>query len=96
MAWRIVRQPNGKLARFSDVVDDFTHLDMSKEEAICLCNEHMSPQESVDKVQSGLDDIKPWSTTDKGDGIDRWNDCLESISIVHGKEKVTELSKKYT
>lgn len=25
MAWRIVRQPNGKLARFSDIVDNFTH-----------------------------------------------------------------------
>jgi hypothetical protein len=34
MAWRIVKQPNGLLARFSDVVDNFTAVDMTKQEAI--------------------------------------------------------------
>ena len=34
MAWRLIRQPNGKLARFSEVVDDFTHTDMTEREAV--------------------------------------------------------------
>lgn len=37
MGWRMVRQPNGKLARFSDVVDDFTDFDLTAEEAFVLC-----------------------------------------------------------
>ena len=32
MAWRIVQQPDGKLARFSDVCDDFTDVDLTYEE----------------------------------------------------------------
>ena len=37
MAWRIVKQPNGLLARFDEVSDSFTDYDMSAEEAIDLC-----------------------------------------------------------
>jgi hypothetical protein len=34
MAWRIVKQPNGLYARFSDIVDNFTHYNMDRNEAI--------------------------------------------------------------
>jgi hypothetical protein len=37
MAWRIVKQPDGLYSRFSEVVDDFTHRDMTKLEAYELC-----------------------------------------------------------
>ena len=36
MAWRIVVQPNGKYAKFSDVVDNFTDYDMTKDEVFEL------------------------------------------------------------
>lgn len=39
MAWRIVIQPNGKYARFSDVVDNFTDYDMTRDEAFELCRD---------------------------------------------------------
>ena len=39
MAWRFVRQPNGLLARHSDVVDHFTHINMSVEDAHAYCKE---------------------------------------------------------
>ncbi len=39
MGWRFVTQPNGLLARFSEVVDDFTHYDLSWEEAISICTD---------------------------------------------------------
>lgn len=31
---RLVKQPNGLYARFSTVVDDFTHVNMNREEAV--------------------------------------------------------------
>ena len=90
MAWRIVRQPNGKLARFSDVVDNFTHMDLTRWQAVKLCRQYMASDEAVKKVQSGVDDIMPWGIG-WGNGLDRWNDCLETISMVHGREAVERI-----
>jgi len=92
---RIIKQPNGLLARFSDIVDNFTHYDMTPEEAIEVILEDYRGT-AVDKVQRGMDDIIPWGTM-PGHGLSRWEDCIESIRIVHGKKKargiVTELSQ---
>ena len=82
MAWRIVKQPNGLLARFSDIVEAFTHYNMTKEEAIEVCwgECDMGIQSAESKVQAGIDDLIPWTTT-KGSGLDRWNDCVETIEL---------------
>lgn len=90
MAWRIVKQPDGKLARFSDVVDNFTVFDMTVNEAIEICREDLGTIDAQQKVQSGVDDIEPWTTTKKGHGLSRWNDCLNSIVMVHGYEGLKE------
>ncbi len=76
MAWRIVQQPNGKLARFSEIVDDFTDVDMTYEEALDECiREGMSVMDAIDKVNKG---IKA--------GNARYLECLETIRTIHGKE----------
>ena len=91
MAWRIVRQPNGKLARFSDIVDDFTEMDMTRAEALDLCRIYnMGIKESRRKVQAGVEDWKPWTVGVRGDGTDRWEDCLRTITIVHGENVAQE------
>jgi len=41
MAWRILQQPNGLLARFSDIVDGFTHYNMHEQEAVNFCIEKL-------------------------------------------------------
>lgn len=46
MAWRFVRQPNGKIARWSDVVDGFTHYDMDFKECFEICTEGYSEPEA--------------------------------------------------
>lgn len=74
MAWRIVKQPNGLLARFSDVVDHFTDVDMTIDEAIDVCAEKMGRQDAALKVQRGIDDPG------------RWADAIESIRVVHGDD----------
>ena len=86
MAWRIVKQPNGLLARFSDIVDDFTHMNMTEAEAFEVCREYLGVEEAKRKVLAGVQDWKPWTNSVFGDGLSRWNDCIASIKNVHGKK----------
>ena len=86
MAWRIVKQPNGLLARFSDIVDDFTHMNMTEAEALEVCREYLGILEAQKKVLAGVEDWKPWTNGVKGSGLDRWNDSIKTISNIHGKD----------
>ncbi len=92
MAWRIVRQPNSLLARFSDVVDNFTHLNLTEYEARELCRGYcLSEQEVRTKVRAGLEDWEPWTHGKKGNGLSRWRDCMRTIRAVHGGEAAQEV-----
>jgi len=93
MGWRIVLQPDGKLARFSDVVDNFTHINMDVAEATEVCREDLGASDADKKVQAGLDDLEPWKTT-KGNGSTRWFDCIDDIVLQHGKEALIEQFKE--
>ena len=88
MAWRIVKQPNGLLARFSDIVDNFTNLNMTETEALECCREYCGINEAKRKVLAGVQDWKPWTNGVMGSGLDRWNKSLSTIKFVHGKEAV--------
>ena len=93
MAWRIVKQPNGLLARFSDVVDHFTHIDMTEAEALEVCIDNgCSSDLAQTKVLSGLQDVKPWTVT-PGSGLERWEHCLGRIETVHGVEEKSKTQK---
>lgn len=93
MAWRFVKQPNGLLARFSDVVDDFTHYNMTHQEALEVCkNERgLSDEDAREKIQRGVEDWKPWTNGVKGGGLDRWLDSLDAIRRVHGDKRAHEV-----
>lgn len=88
MAWRIIQQPNGLLARFSEIVDDFTDYDMSVEEAETLCRHEVGigVLEAKEKVQRGLDA-----------GLARFDEAIKIVRRVHGKmvakERERELSQ---
>lgn len=75
MAWRIVRQPNGKYARFADPVDNFTHFDMTHEEAVEYCQDEIGLKAGETKVLRA--DEEP----------NRWKDSLETIEAIHGIEE---------
>jgi hypothetical protein len=76
MAWRIVEQPDRRLAVFSDVVDDFTSVDMTFGEAIDECiRRGMSVMDAIEKVKRG---------TESGNA--RYLACLETIRTIHGRE----------
>ena len=87
MAWRFVRQPNGLLAIFSEIVDDFTVYDMSPLQAADEAeSKGMTRDEAWAKVGRGLDDTNPRTggTVQGGDGLNRWRECMEIIRTVHG------------
>lgn len=93
MAWRMVKQPNGLLARFSDIVDNFTDLDLTETEALELCKEcyDLSRQDAEEKVRAALEDWEPWTVGKQGDGLSRWRDSLKTVELIHGKEAVEEI-----
>ena len=96
MAWRFVKQPNGLLARFSEIVDDFTHYDLKPVEAEQLCIElQMLQDDAKNKVDLGLKDDITWPVDQRrNDGLDRWRDALRVILAVHGAEVLAERNKQ--
>ena len=94
MAWRIVRQPDGLLARFSDVVDNFTDVNMTTVEALLLCiQEHdCGLWTAARKVRAGIEDWPPWTVEQSSeDGLSRWRDSLSKIESVHGVDAAQQL-----
>ena len=90
MAWRIDKQPNGKFARFSDIVDDFTHLNMTEAEALEVCVMECGERTAKQKVKNAVEDIKPWTNL-PGSGTDRWEYDIQKVHNVHGAERVHEV-----
>ena len=81
MAWRFILQPNGKIARFSDVVDNITDYNMTKEEAIEFAKYHLGTEDAIKKVERAYTDAK------------RWVKSLETIEVVHGKDEREKIEK---
>ena len=90
MAWRIVKQPNGLLARFSDVVDDFTDGNMNEREAYRLCRGELGIDASKRKVRAGIEDHLPYTCTPSEDGLYRWRESIETVRSIHGEERARE------
>lgn len=85
MAWRFVETPNGKLARFSDIIDHFTDYDMTDDEAI-----HMAIYEHNCGVQTASEKVQ----NARNEGYKRWVASLRTIYIVHGREGFEDGNKE--
>lgn len=94
MGWRIVCQPNGLYARFSDIVDHFTHWNMTNEEALELCQDHMSSAEAERKVKAARDELDRRGKPQKA-GF-RWGEALQTIENIHGHEERREAELSVT
>ena len=93
MGWMILQQPNGLYARFSSVVDNFTHCNLTRAEAVAVCHdEHdLGPRSSEEKVQRADDDAHPRSYLPQlGDGLHRWRYCCRTILLIHGTRKLRD------
>ena len=93
MAWRIVRQPDGLFARWSDVVDNFTHFNLTEGGVINVCMfEYSMGQESAkEKLRAAVEDWPKWKYNVQGTGHTRWDECLETVKLIHGKGEVKQV-----
>jgi hypothetical protein len=82
MAWRIVICPNGKYARYSDVVDNFTDYDMTRDEAFELCRD-----------AAGVDTAN-YKLTQAESHPERFEQEMERIKEFHGSYVADALRKE--
>lgn len=81
MPARFDLQPNGLLARFSTVVDNFTHIGLTPREAIEVAQEDgLSLEAARKKVRRGMDA-----------GPERLIDDLDTVRAIHGDAERAEI-----
>ena len=86
MAWRIVRQPNGYYARFSEIVDDFTVYDMTRAEAIVCCRR----EQGMGKLESG-------PKLRRADSNPKWfEEAMGIIKFYHGAKTAATRRRQLT
>jgi hypothetical protein len=83
MPSRFVVQPNGLLARFSTVVDDFTEMNMTESEAAEVVAQEYAERAKHDAEQA-------IARAKAASGTFRWQESLETIRAVHGDHAVDE------
>lgn len=74
MSCWLVQQANGKFARFSTIVDDFTHIDMTEQEAFKMYHDHgglITATTMLDNAKNKVDPVE---------------DALGEIKRIHGEE----------
>lgn len=82
MAWRIIQQPNGRYARFSEVVDNFTDYDLTRAEALELCKGHgLKPETAEVKVR--LAEQNP----------SRYKGAMEIVRLIHGEDEAASMQR---
>lgn len=91
MGWRIVKQPSGAYARWSDVVDAFTNLNMSRREALELCREKLGSLEAEQKVKRA--DIDAGEADQPGPPLSRWKECLKTMRVLGKAAEADEAEK---
>jgi len=86
MPRRIIRQPNGKFACFSSVVDHFIWYDATEEEARAyLRDEYMEEIEArIDEtMRAAIEDWPPHTRGVSGSGRDRWDHDAHTAMMAH-------------
>lgn len=82
MGNRAVKQPNGLYARFSEVVDDFTHANFSREELGSLYRDEGGVEFANSKLQRAEN------------AVHRFDEAIGIIKCVHGKELAEQRRKE--
>jgi len=80
----MLKQPNGLIAIFSSVVDDFTHWDATPEEALAYGVEQWGRSEAQETLDRALMDVPLWKPHSADDGLGRWRETLTAIAFRHG------------
>lgn len=86
----MLKQPDGLIAIFSSVVDDFTYVCMTEQEALEVGTKEWGEKVGAEKLQRGLEDARLWEANEIEDGLNRWRDACENIAMQHGLEHLRE------
>ena len=84
MGVRAVVQPNGLFARFSEVVDHFTDINMTEPEAMDVFRNECGSRETANKIDRAKENPG------------RYKECIRIIKRVHGKEEVEQFERELT
>lgn len=98
----IAKQPNGLYCRFSEVVDNVTHYNMTEEDYIEMCVEKAKEKaynEAVDTLKHWVrpfEDVKNSFVPSNGT-IDEFNGYLKEMGDEEGlsEERIKELKEEY-
>lgn len=82
MGVRAVVQPNGLFARFSEVVDHFTDINMTEQDATELFRNECGSREASGKIDRAK----------KSPG--RYKECIRIIERVYGKEEAEQFERE--
>lgn len=80
----VLKQPDGKLAIYSTVADDFLYFGMDEAEALEACVAKWGHDAAEGKLAHGISDRplgEPWIVSD---GLNRWRYSLTEIATEHG------------
>ncbi|MNU27281.1 hypothetical protein D3C71_156670 [compost metagenome] len=82
----MLKQPDGLIAIFSSVVDDFTHMNMSEEQALAVGTQEWGERTAREKLGRALADESVWpgDADFVSDGLGRWREACGDIAFQHG------------
>lgn len=82
-----LKQPNGKYALFSTIVDDFCAMDMTRQEAMMHARAEMGDEQAARKIERADRDENAAEYDEKAPaGLRRWWGALSAVGAVHGDE----------
>ena len=82
MGNRAIKQPNGFYARFSEIVDDFTHANNSREELWSFYRDEGGVECANGKMQRA------------DENANKFDEAISIIECIHGKKLADERRKK--
>lgn len=81
----MLKQPDGLIAVFSSVVDDFTYMNLTEAEAMEVGASEWGERTAREKLDRGLKDERLWPNDENfvSDGQGRWREACGSIAFQH-------------
>ncbi len=89
----IVLQPNGLFARFSSVVDTFTHVNLTINEVVLVCVERLEREGTETQQANGVVLRRIQSAVLHPN---RWRDGLDTVRMIHGKKRARQIKRDMT
>lgn len=93
MGHMIVRQPSGRLAIFSSIVDNFIVVNATEVEIMEELLEDTGRRQAAEMIEHGKEDWLPYRRGVKGDGLARWRYAINLIRMNHGQVGVSNMLK---